>query len=75
MHPYNIKFFDYTVSDLIKTIHFNKFKSPLVADYNFTDLIKCFEEQKKHHQMEADRLNGSPCYVNLQSQHIEDQYL
>ncbi|CAH8603698.1 unnamed protein product, partial [Schistosoma margrebowiei] len=43
----------------------------LVADYNFADLIKCFEEQKKIHQIEADRLNGSACYVNLLPQHIE----
>ncbi|CAH8602589.1 unnamed protein product, partial [Schistosoma curassoni] len=56
---------------MIKTIHFNKFKSPLVTNYNFTELIDCFEKQKKHHQMEAANRNGSACYINLLPQHIE----
>ncbi|KAH9581805.1 hypothetical protein MS3_00011078 [Schistosoma haematobium] len=60
-----------TFSEAIATIHFNKFKSPLVTDYNFTELIDCFERQRKHHQMEADRRNGSMCYGNLPPQHIE----
>ncbi|VDP64818.1 unnamed protein product [Schistosoma mattheei] len=43
----------------------------LVADYNFTDVINCFEDQKKHHQMEADRRNDLTCYSNLPPQHIQ----
>ncbi|KAH9581804.1 hypothetical protein MS3_00011077 [Schistosoma haematobium] len=60
-----------TFSEAIATIHFNKFKSPLLINFNFTELIDCFERQRKHHQMEADRRNGSMCYVDLPSQHIE----
>ncbi|KAH9581862.1 sterile alpha motif domain containing 15 [Schistosoma haematobium] len=57
--------------DMIEKIRVNKFKSPLVTNYNFTDLINCFEKQKKHHQMEAANRNGSACYINLPPQHIE----
>ncbi|KAH9581865.1 hypothetical protein MS3_00000644 [Schistosoma haematobium] len=60
-----------TFNDIIETIHVNKFKSPLVTSYNFTELIDCFEKQKKHHQIEADSRNGSVCYINLSPQYIE----
>uniref|UniRef100_A0A5K4FBG6 DHC_N1 domain-containing protein n=1 Tax=Schistosoma mansoni TaxID=6183 RepID=A0A5K4FBG6_SCHMA len=61
-----------TFNVMIETIQVNKFKSPLVVNYNFTELIKCSEEQKKRYQMQAESRNGSACYVNLPPQYIEE---
>uniref|UniRef100_A0A5K4F799 Phage protein n=1 Tax=Schistosoma mansoni TaxID=6183 RepID=A0A5K4F799_SCHMA len=60
-----------TFSDVIETIQVNKFKSPLVVNYSFTELIKCSDKQKKRHQIRADIRNGSMCYVNVPPQYIE----